>query len=415
VGERVRAPARGWLRVACPLIALLTLAACASAQPPAPSVILISWDGVRHDYPERIELPALQRVARQGARAQRLVPVFPSSTFPSHVSLATGAPPSIHGIVDNRFRDRERGLYDFSNDASWMLAEPLWVAAERQGIRSAVYFWVGSETAWQGVAASYRMAPFDPKVGEAEKVEQILAWLDLPDAERPRLILSWWHGADRAGPRYGPVDEAVLRALTEQDRQLGELLRGLDARDAWATTTLLLVSDHGMTRISTPIHLEAHLEAAGIEAEVMRSSAVSQVFLEDPAERPRALAALTSLEGARAYPAEALPPDLSLGPLSRLGDLVVVAEPPYAFRAGTLAALAHSLGRNLGAHGYDPRHPDMAGILFALGRGVAPGGDLGEVSALDVAPSVAQLLGMEAPRHAAGHPIPSLGAPRAPP
>ena len=88
---------------------------------------------------------------------------------------------------------------------------------------------------------------------------------------------------------------------------------------------------------------------------------------------------------------------------------MVVAEPPYAFRGGTLAALAHSLGRNLGAHGYDPRYPDMAGILFALGRGVAPGGDLGEVSALDVAPSVAQLLGMEAPRHAEGRPIPSLG------
>ena len=178
-----------WLRVACFLIVLPALAPTASAQPPAPSVILISWDGVRHDYPERAEFPALQRMARQGARAQRLTTVIPSSTFPSHVSLATGAPTEIHGIVDNRFRDRERGIYDFSNDASWLLAEPLWVAAERQGIRSAVFFWVGSETPWRGVAATYRMTPFDPKVGEAKKVEQILAWLEVHDPDSHRRLL----------------------------------------------------------------------------------------------------------------------------------------------------------------------------------------------------------------------------------
>jgi len=398
-----------WLRAACLLVTLPLLAACASAESPAPTVIVISWDGVRHDYPARAEFPALQRMARQGARALRLAPVFPSSTFPSHVSLATGAPTEVHGIVDNRFRDRERGLYDYSNDASWMLAEPIWVAAERQGIRSAVFFWVGSETAWQGVAASYRMTPFDPKVGEAKKVEQILAWLDLPTAERPQLILSWWHGADGAGHRHGPDDEAVVRALREQDRQLGKLFRGLDERDAWATTTVLLVSDHGMTRITTPIYLEALLEAADIPAETLRSSAVSHVFLDHPADRSRALEALAHQEGFHAYPGDALPASLQLGPPARLGDLVVVAEPPYAFRSGILETIADGLGLNRGAHGYHPRQLDMAGIFLALGRGVSPGEALEEVSSLDVAPSVARLLGIDPPRHARGRPIPALG------
>ena len=70
-------------------------------------------------------------------------------------------------------------------------------AAERQGIRTAVFFWVGSETEWGGYGATYRKAPFDGDVPEREKVDQILTWLELPESARPRLILSWWHGADR--------------------------------------------------------------------------------------------------------------------------------------------------------------------------------------------------------------------------
>lgn len=404
-GKPIRA-----LCIALLALGALVLATLATASPAAPSVIVISWDGVRHDYPERADLPALARMAREGARAERLLPVFPSSTFPTHVSLATGARPERHGIIDNRFRDRERGIFDYENDASWMLAEPIWVSAERQGLRAAVYFWVGSETPWRGIAASHRMTPFDPGVSEATKVEQILAWLDLPPQERPRLILSWWHGADRSGHLHGPDHEAVTRALRAQDHQLGELLRGLDARSAWGSTTLLLVSDHGMTRISEPIRLEAKLETAGIRAETLRTSAVSHVFLEDPGEQARALSALASLEGARAYTRETLPDALRLGPASRVGDLVVIAEPPYAFRAGALDAIARGLGKNLGAHGYDPRHPDMAGVFFAMGRGAEPGGRLGVVSALDVAPSIAALLDIEPPRHAEGRPIPALAS-----
>ena len=70
-----------------------------------PTVILLSFDGVRHDYLDRGGLPALERIARTGARARSLTPVFPASTFPSHVALATGAHADRHGIVGNRFYD----------------------------------------------------------------------------------------------------------------------------------------------------------------------------------------------------------------------------------------------------------------------------------------------------------------------
>jgi predicted AlkP superfamily pyrophosphatase or phosphodiesterase len=70
-------------------------------------VILLSWSGMRHDYPEGGNFPALKRIENNGIRAGRLRPVYLSNTFPGHVSIATGTTPDVHGIVDNVFRQKE--------------------------------------------------------------------------------------------------------------------------------------------------------------------------------------------------------------------------------------------------------------------------------------------------------------------
>ena len=131
-------PVAGLLLLVALQLAVVPCAAAADAA--APIVIVLSWDGMRHDFPERADTPALDRMERDGARGT-LVPVFPSNTFPNHVSLATGTHPDRHGIVGNRFTDRERGRYSYSSDASWIQAEPVWIAAERQGVRAATFFW----------------------------------------------------------------------------------------------------------------------------------------------------------------------------------------------------------------------------------------------------------------------------------
>jgi predicted AlkP superfamily pyrophosphatase or phosphodiesterase len=393
------------------LFASLALAGAEAAAAAAPTVILLSLDGVRADYPDRGGLPAFARLAREGVRADRLVPVFPPITFPSHVSLATGAPVDRHGIVANVFVDRERGLFRFQNDSSWQLAEPIWVAAERQGVPSALYFWVGSEGPWQGTSAHYVIKPFDDGVPDAKKVDRILAWLDLPPEERPHLILSWWHGADAQGHRHGPDSAAVNGALAEQDAQLARLLEGLDARKVWAETTLLLVSDHGMATVSEGIDLSGVLAEKGIAAEVMPGGGIAAIALQDPGQREAAVAVLSATPGVQVHASDALPEAWRYGPATRLGDLVAITSPPRFFRNGTLERVAASVGLMQGAHGYDPSLPEMGGIFFALGRGVPAGTRLREVSTLDVAPTVARLLGIEPPKDAEGRPLESLVPP----
>ena len=394
-----------------PLLLALSLAYEAGARP---VVILLSFDGVRHDYLDRDELPAFERMAREGARAEALVPIFPSTTFPNHVALATGTYADRHGIVANKFLDAKLGKFDYGNDARFLDAEPLWAAAERQGVPAAVFFWVGSETDWRGVGAHYRKAPFDSGIGEPKKVAQILEWLDLPEAERPGLVMAWWHGADHAGHAHGPDARETREALRAQDRALGTLLAGLDARKAWDDTTLLIVSDHGMATYTKSLDVSATLAEAGIRARVFHSLATAQIHLKQLGQAARAVEVLRAVPSLTAWRREEIPAALRYRN-PRVGDVLALAEPPLALlpasdRGARFGGLARLFGRSLGAHGYDPAHvPEMHGIFVALGRGVPKGARLPRVRAIDVAPTVARLLGIEAPAQSEGAPMAQLG------
>lgn len=375
-----------------------------------PTVIVLSLDGLRYDYLERAETRAFSRMEGEGVRAERMVPVFPSSTFPNHASMATGTYPDRHGIVGNVFFDRERGWHRYSNDASWLQAEPLWVAAERQGVRSAVFFWVGSETDWQGIGASYRKAPFDSGISESRKVDQILEWLDLPQEERPRLVMSWWHGCDHVGHRKGPEHPGITDQLLDQDAQLGRLLRGLDERQAWESTTLLVVSDHGMIEVNNALGARASLRSTDIDFEWVSLVGGAHVFLKRPEQRALALRTLASLEGVRVFEKPAIPERLRARHPTRTGDLLLLTDPPNAFFEPTttdqlMLGLGGLVGWKTGMHGFDPEVPEMATIFLALGRGAPPGKRLATVRSIDVAATVARLLGIEPPRHSEGTPL----------
>ncbi len=417
--ERAERPrAAGALRVALLALVLAFASPLQAAdeplsEPAQATVIVLSWDGLRHDYPDlhsaAVPLPGLARFVAQGARAERLIPVFPSNTFPGHVALATGTYPDRHGIPDNVFLDRERGLYRYSPDANWLDAEPLWIAAERQGITAATYFWVGSETDWRGQRSRYREAPFDGDRPEAAKVDRILEWLALPAPERPRLIMSYWAGADGAGHRHGPDSAEVRAALIEQDRALVRLQEALDGMQAWRHTTLLVVSDHGMLARGDSLDLPGALAAAGIEAQIYGGT-LGHVFLADLGTLEAAERVARAIGPVQVFRGSDLPPAWRLSHPTRTGDLVVVADPPYTLDRppgleGQAMAAMQALGGQFGMHGYDPMMPEMGGVFMALGRGVPKGQPLGLVRQIDVAATVSALLGMAPPLQSEGDPI----------
>ena len=114
-------------------------------------VVLVSFDGFRYDYPDYAETPNFDRLAREGVKANSLRPIFLTKTFPNHYAIATGMYAENHGIVSNEFRDPEWDeLYKLDDrsavqNAKWYGGEPIWVTAENQGVKTASYYWVGSE------------------------------------------------------------------------------------------------------------------------------------------------------------------------------------------------------------------------------------------------------------------------------
>lgn len=376
-------------------------------EPPS-TVVLISMDGVRPADLEAQELPALGRMAREGARAARMVPVFPTNTFPNHVTLVTGVSPERHGIVNNTFLDPERGEFSYGNDPAWLEAEPLWAIAGRHGLVSAAYYWIGSQGKWKNGHGPRYWKAFNSRTGEPEKVDQILAWLALPEGERPQLVTAWFHGADYAGHRHGPGSRQVLEAMREQDAALGRLLAGLDARKAWRHTTLIVVSDHGMHAIEESIHLQGLLDDADIAGRVRGGGGFVTVTLEDAADLPRALETARGA-GLEAWARGEGPEGLATAH-PRFGDFVALAPPGTAIRRSGVVNRIRAAFTG-GGHGYRPSEPSMASIFLALGRRAAPGHSMNFVHARDVAPTVLSLLGVPVPETMEGSPIPLAPVP----
>ncbi len=382
---------------------------------PVETVILLSWDGTRPVDIASPQLPTLARLRREGASASALVPVFPSNTFPNHVSLVTGVRSQHHGVVNNVFLDPERGKHSYANDPTWLQAEPLWSLLARHGIVSAAYYWVGSEGPWTSGLGPKHWHAFDSKTPNREKVEQILAWLDLEDPrERPRFVSAWFHGADGPGHRDGPGSPAALESLQRQDVQLGRLVAGLETRGLLARTILILVSDHGMARVERVVDPAAALDDAGIRARLLGAGGFAIVALEDPADAARAVE-LARSRGISAWRREDVPPELGAAN-PRFGDVVLMAPVGTAMvregLGGTVQKLLRKTGVSMrGSHGHAPDHPEMAGIFIAFGADVPAGLELGMVSALDVAPTVLALFGLPIPETMTGRPL--LGGPHA--
>jgi len=372
------------------LVCCLLLASVVEAEK-EPIVIIISMDGVSHNIGENLSLTAFKRMEKFGIKADHMIPVYQSTTYPAHVSMATGVYPDRHGILHNSFIDTQQGRFNYDADANWIEAPPIWVLAEQQGIKSAVFFWVGSETDWHGVGASYRKAPFDPNIKEEQKIEQILKWVDMDKVNRPRLIMSYWDGTDDLGHIDGPESPRVSQQLRRQNKLLQDLITAIDARQAWGHLTLIVVSDHGMAEVNNYINLEQLLRISGIKAEISAGPAVAHIFLQaDDIEQAKYF--LSKQEHLAVYTKKDLPDAFHLNHPSRTGDIVVTTAAPNMFS---------SYGQPKGMHGYRPETPDMWGIFYAMGAAIEHK-ELGPVHQIDLAPTIADILGITDTDHMQG-------------
>ncbi len=352
-------------------------------------MLLVSLDGLRSDYLEMADTPTLDRLISAGARAESLVPPFPSKTFPSHWTQVTGLHPENHGIVDNTIfdptTDRWFSMMDdeATADPRWWGGEPVWLAAERQGLRASTLFWPGSE-AWP--ASTH--VPYNGSLSWDSRIEIALDWLSDPDP--PQFVTLYLPEPDSTGHDFGPDHPELSREIESVDAWLGELVDGLEQRGLDGVD-LVVVSDHGMTGISSEqvvflddvIDPDAHL--------LVTWTPVTNLFTDTPDDVLEALAALDHVTCALKGDLE---PRLHFAASDRIGDVVCLADEGWSISSRGFWG-AHPEVYEGGTHGYDPALPSMHGILVARGPSFVEGVSVESVEGVDVYGLLCAALGIE--------------------
>ncbi|HEX3435324.1 MAG TPA: ectonucleotide pyrophosphatase/phosphodiesterase [Pseudacidobacterium sp.] len=361
-------------------------------------VVMVSLDGFRYDYAKKYNATHLLELAKHGSSAPGgMVPSYPSLTFPNHYTLVTGLYPEHHGIVAMSFYDQqrqERYAYNdpkTNSDGSWYGGTPLWVLAEQQGMRSACFFWPGSEAAIKDMRPSYYLH-FDDKFPDDRRVDQVLAWLKLPEDKRPHFITLYYSNVDHAGHEFGPDSTQVADAVKRVDTLIGKLHAGLDALHM--PIDLIIVSDHGMARREGSwINLDQY-------ADLSRLTTVgSLLYAGSEADADSAYQKLKAADGTFfVYRRAKMPAWLHYDDNPRAGDPIIVAKGPYAIRAHGPAAGEQDHPPNMGVHGYDPRDvPEMKAIFYAVGPDIRSGVTLKPFENVNVYPFIAKILKLQAP------------------
>ena len=373
-----------------------------------PYLVMISIDGFRWDYLDNFATPEMNRLAAQGVRAERLIPVFPTLTFPNHYSLATGLYPANHGIVANDFPIGEDGYWyhlrdrESVQDGRNYRGEPIWVTAETQGMVAAAFFWVGTEADIQGIHPTH-WRKYDKGVAGTDRVDQILEWLAQAPANRPHLYNLYFEDVDDNAHWYGPNSLENGESAERVDGYIKRLTDGLKKLPHGDQVNIVLVSDHGQA---------AYLENQNEQVlnELVDLSGIQSVdggcylFLHfDQADQQRAIqirdTVNRSWENGHAYLKEDTPVEWHVNDDPRFPDVIIEGISGHA----VLSRAEKGEGIHPGDHGWPPESADMHGFFVAHGPAFKQGLSIGPVRNVDVYPLMLSVLSLEAPEQIDGN------------
>jgi predicted AlkP superfamily pyrophosphatase or phosphodiesterase len=358
-------------------------------------VIVLGFDGFARRYLDSDSAPALHAFARGGVTTRfGMIPSFPTVTFSNFYTLATGLYPDHSGIVNNRFYDP---AYDsgfvykdpIAHEAHWWGGEPIWVTATKQGARAATMFWVGSDAAIEGVRPS-RWHSYDHAVEFSARIDTLLAWLDLPAAQRPRLLMGYFEEPDLQGHKHGPDGAETRQAVLRVDSALARLVSGLQARKIYDSVDIVIVADHGMAEISPErvVYLDDVVDSASVN--VVNLTPNLMISARD-GDTNALLARLKKLRHLSVWKKENVPARLHYGTSPRITPIVGVAD------AGWMIKWRHGKPYgDRGEHGYDNAVPDMRALFLARGPDFRSGSTIAEFPNVDVYVLLARLLGITA-------------------
>ncbi|WP_199118182.1 ectonucleotide pyrophosphatase/phosphodiesterase [Pedobacter sp. ASV28] len=360
-----------------------------------PYVIYISADGFRYDYADKYKAKNLLKLRAEGVQASSMKPSFPSVTFSNHYTLATGMYPSHHGIVNNSFYDpKKQQIYvktdpNAIKDSTWYGGVPIWVLAEQHKMLSAAFYWLGSETAVQGVRPTY-WYNFNNLIPIDRRIEAVKNWLMLPEEKRPHLISFYFPEVDVAGHHFGPDSRETAEAVKLVDDCVGEMVSltkklGIDVN-------FIFVSDHGMTSVDNVSTLSLPKSIDKEKIIIPNGDALLQLYAKDKKDiEPTYRKLKHEAVDYDVYLAKKMPKRWHFSSKDnrdgRIGDIILIPRLPKVFNLTPKVT-------TVGKHGFDNDLQDMQATFYAWGPAFKNGLKIGSFENVDVYPLIAKILGL---------------------
>jgi ectonucleotide pyrophosphatase/phosphodiesterase family protein 5 len=366
-----------------------------------PYLILISFDAFRWDYGNRGISPNIEYMKENGVSALSLRSGFPSKTFPNHYAIISGMYPSDNGLIANSFYDPfTKEIYRLSDstqikNGKWYLGEAFWQTADRSGIKSASYFWPGSEMKPDYRSPDYYMhydhsRPFD------DRVQGVIDWLKLPYSKRPHFITLYFEATDDMGHKYGPDSKQVDWAIQKEDSALGLLFQKLKEINLFDSTNIILVSDHGMTNISKEkvINIQDFIKDYKIYYQengplLMLQPEKSQV--EEVYELLK-----KHQDHFEVFAKQNIPACYHFSSNAFIPDIIVMADLGWSLVDDRSMKWVDK-SNDKGNHGYDNFALDMQGIFYAMGPAFKKDYQTGTINNVDIYPLMCKIFNI-APR-----------------
>lgn len=361
-----------------------------------PPVILISIDGFAFKYLEKYKPKHLLAFAKQGVKAKGLIPVFPSKTFPNHLSIVTGNYPYKHGIVHNSFYHRKLNqnytLGAGKDQSKWLTAKPIWITAIEQGLITGVYFWPESETRVSGLLPNY-FFPYKHNTPNAERLNQVVEWLKLPENKKPHFIATYFSTVDSIGHEFGLESKELAASIHEIDELIGQFLRTIKHENI-EQPNILIVSDHGMAvtykkhqiqwKTLLPNHQQLKVVNGGTQLYVYESNHI----MLDKVEKQ--LLSLPLNQQIEIFKKGEYPEHWHLNhDLEMIPDLIVNAKNSTTF-------VDEKTYESKSTHGYDPKdNDDLLAIFLAAGPSFKKGAQISPFENIHIYSLLERLLGLD--------------------
>lgn len=354
-------------------------------------VVLVSMDGFRWDYAKQFKLQNLKKIAAEGVHAKSMKPSYPSKTFPNHYSIVTGLYPDHHGIINNVFYDAALNesfslSSDAKTDSRYYGGNPIWNLAEQQGVKTASFFWPGSDIDKRN--PSY-FKKYDSKIPYGARIDTVLKWLQLPEKQRPHLVTLYFDEPDHTGHNFGPLSAETKKAVIKMDSIMGALSHRLDQLEIGKKINLIIVSDHGMANISNDkkVAVLDYLKPEWLGYKAVVNPIMS---LQAKAGCQDSIAkALKKVPYIKFWKSTEVPKRLHYGTNPRVHDFVIEAKKGYS--------LVSKESQNIkgGTHGYDNNEKDMHAIFYAKGPAFKVDKTVKTFQNVSVYPLIAHILGLQ--------------------